>query len=525
MTKPPDKQTSGAEPQASPEATAPRPAPAWWRLLGLRRSQRRYVPFGLTLWGKIAYPAVILVGGGLGFVEYSMQPDFCRSCHIMEPYYQAWHESSHRDVPCGDCHFEPGFENTLKGKWQASSQAVSYITRTYGSKPHAQIQDASCLRAGCHEQRLLEGLSEWEVATHRGDTIKIHFDHAPHLGEMRRGKQLRCVSCHSQIVQGQHLVVTLDTCFTCHFKGMKHGRDEEVIGGCGSCHGAPKGDIRLSTGIFNHKEFLDRGVSCEKCHAEAVKGDGEVPRQMCWNCHNQPQQLARYGETQLLHRAHVTDHKLECSDCHVQIEHHLTANAARALSFTGSAHQPLATSEGCGQCHEGTHSGPAMLYSGRGGHGVPQMPSPMFVAQVDCIACHTQGTDGVPHGVSGRTYRAAQKACDSCHGQRYDGILDIWKKSIDSLLTDAQAAVEEARAALASARLADERTRLDLERLFNDADENVRFVRTGHGVHNLTYATALLNVAIDHSSEIMERLTAAPATPRDGAPPSTQDQP
>lgn len=498
-------------PSETPETpdSAVRPAPRWWRFLGLKKVNRRRFPIGLALWAKIAYPALILAGGGLGFVEYSMQPDFCRSCHIMEPYYKAWHESTHRDVPCGDCHFEPGLENTLKGKWQASSQAVSYITRTYGSKPHAQIQDASCLRAGCHDQRLLEGLSEWEVATHRGDTIKIHFDHAPHLGEMRRGKQLRCVSCHSQIVQGQHLVVTLDTCFTCHFKGMKHGRDEEVIGGCGSCHGAPKGDIRLATGLFNHKEFLDRKVACENCHAEAVKGDGEVPPQMCWNCHNQPQQLAKFGETQLIHRAHVTDHKLECSDCHVQIEHHLTANATRALSLIAVNHQPMASSaDGCAQCHEGTHSGPALMYAGKGGRGAPEMPSPMFSAQVDCIACHTESRDGLAHGVSGRTYLAAQQACDSCHGNRYEGVLDAWKNAVDGLLAQAEAAVEGARVAIEAAPIADDRLRLDLQRLYNDAGENVRFVRAAHGVHNITYATALLNAAIDASEEIRARLAA-----------------
>lgn len=483
--------------------------PTWWRIFGLRRVDRKILPIGLTLWAKLVYAVILVAGGGLAFAEYSMQPDFCRSCHIMEPYYVAWHESTHKDVPCGDCHFEPGLEKTIKGKWQASSQAVSYITRTYGSKPHAQIQDASCLREGCHDHRLLDGLSEWEVPTQHGETIKIHFNHTPHLGEMRRGKQLRCVSCHSQIVQGQHLVVTLDTCFTCHFKGVKHGRDEEVVGGCGSCHGAPEGDIRLATGIFNHKEFLDRGVTCENCHSEAIKGDGEVPKQLCWNCHNQPQQLARYGETQMLHRAHVTDHKLECSDCHVQIEHHLTANVNRAMSLASMDHPASEESQGCAQCHESTHSGPAKMYSGEGGRGVPNMPSPMFNAQVDCIACHTEQTSGLPHGVSGSTYLAAQKACDSCHGNRYEGVLDIWKRAVTELTQEAEVAVERARNMLENATVSDDAERLALQRLYHDAFENLQFVKTSHGVHNITYATALLNLAIENCEEVARRLAPA----------------
>ena len=261
------------------------------RLVGLRRRPGRRIPVLPTLWGWALLAFFTFIIGGMVFAEYSMQPDFCRSCHIMEPYYQAWHNSTHRDVACGDCHFEPGWRHTIKGKFEASSQAVKYITNTYGSKPHAEVRDASCLREGCHAQRLLEGKVDWETQTHRGDPITIQFDHAPHLEELRRGKELRCVSCHSQMVQGKHITVTLDTCFLCHFKGMKHGRDEEVLGGCTSCHSAPKQEIRLATGMFNHADYVDRGVECVNCHSDAIRGDGEVPRQMCWNCHNQPTQI------------------------------------------------------------------------------------------------------------------------------------------------------------------------------------------------------------------------------------------
>jgi hypothetical protein len=114
-------------------------------------------------------------------------------------------------------------EKTLYGKFQASSQAVKYLTKTYGSKPHAEVRDVSCMRSGCHEKRLLEGKVNWTVKSVTGQDVTIRFDHRPHLTEERRGQHLRCVSCHSQIVQGQHLVVTLDTCFLCHFKGFERG--------------------------------------------------------------------------------------------------------------------------------------------------------------------------------------------------------------------------------------------------------------------------------------------------------------
>ena len=340
------------------ENSSPVPAAKrkWWmRVLGVKRRPGRRLTWGLTWWGMFLAVAFFMACGMAAFGEYSMQPAFCESCHIMEPYYQAWHQSTHKNVPCTDCHFEPGVEKTLYGKFQASSQAIKYITNTYGSKPHAEIRDSSCTREGCHDTRILQGKVDWKVQTERGGEVTIHFDHTPHLTLERRGKQLRCVSCHSQIVQGKHIVVTTDTCFLCHFKGLKHGRDDQTIGTCKGCHDPPSQPILLPTGQFNHKTYTDRGVKCENCHADTVRGDGAVPPQVCWNCHNQTAQVEKYGEPTLLHKAHVTDHKVECSGCHVQIEHSLVAGA-REETMLGTR---FATDAGtCGMCHEQTHNGP-----------------------------------------------------------------------------------------------------------------------------------------------------------------------
>ncbi len=486
------------EPQDKPQTPG-----KGWKYVGLRYRPGKRIRVVPTALGWVVFVVLGFFAVSAGFMEYSMQPDFCRSCHLMEPYYQAWHDSTHSDIPCGDCHFEPGWRNTFKGKFEASSQAVKYITGTYGSKPHAEVRDSSCLRSGCHEHRVLEGKVNWTVPTQHGEDVTIHFDHAPHLGEMRRGKQLRCVSCHSQIVQGQHITVTLDTCFLCHFKGLKHGRDDETLGGCGSCHSAPEGEIHMTTGIFNHADYLERGVECQNCHSDAVKGDGAVPRQMCWNCHNDPQQLKRYNDTSFIHQQHVTDHKVECSSCHVQIEHHLTAAVPQGVDLMMGGHV-LENSGTCGQCHEQSHIGPLDIYRGVGGRGVADMPSAMYRAQVDCIACHTvkeYATDVA--SVTGQTYVAAQERCNACHDTKYDGTLDVWRATISDHLARAENLYEQAEAAVDETQL-DEARRLQARRMLDDAAHNIRMVKLGHGVHNVTYATALLNVAIDHCRRIVD---------------------
>jgi nitrate/TMAO reductase-like tetraheme cytochrome c subunit len=477
------------------------------RFLGIKRRPGKRIGFGLTRWGMFLTLFFVIMGGMAGFAEYSMQPDFCRSCHIMEPYYQAWHTSTHKNVPCTDCHFEPGVNKTIYGKFQASSQAIKYITDTYGSKPHAEIRDSSCMRSGCHEERVLMGQTDWKVTTEHGGEVTIKFDHTPHLTKERRGKELRCVSCHSQIVQGQHLVVTTDTCFLCHFKGLKHGRDDQTVGTCKGCHDAPKQGITLATGLFMHSDYTDKGVKCENCHSDTVRGDGAVPQQVCWTCHNQPAQIAKYGEPNMLHKAHITDHKVECSACHVQIEHSLIAGA-REEHMAGTR---FATDAGtCGSCHEQLHAGPREMFRGIGGRGVPDMPSPMARARVNCIACHmTKKEDSQTAQIAGQTFVATQDRCDYCHGDKYKGVLDDWRKLVSGTLDKAEAALLQAKKLQAGAKISSEDA-LKVARLLDDADYNVRFVKLGHGVHNVTYATALCNVVLERCREATNLMTGKP---------------
>jgi hypothetical protein len=296
-------------------------------------------------------------------------------------------------------------------------------------------------------------------------------------------------------------VVTLDTCFLCHMKGKEHGRNEQTVGGCTACHDAPKQKIRLpNTGMFEHAEYLNRGVTCNNCHAEAIKGDGAVPKQVCWNCHNQPNQVAQYGETATLHRAHVNEHKVECSSCHIQIEHGLNPGGSKVVS---ADHVNALEPGACATCHEQTHGGPAELYQGKGGRGVVEMPSPMFRAQVDCIACHKsrQQNDSVAT-VVGQTFKATQQSCNYCHGTKYDGVLDTWKRLIDGQVAKAEKAYGKALAANDGS--------LRVRRLLDDADHNIRLVKLGHGVHNVGYSTALLNAAIEWCNQVSP--SSAPAT-------------
>ncbi|MFQ5750532.1 MAG: hypothetical protein ACE5HI_00925, partial [bacterium] len=128
----------------------------------------------------------------------------CTVCHYMQPYYDQWVSSSHKDVTCVRCH------PYSLGKF--SVMTLKYWSGIYNPRPRAEVEDATCLKSDCHETRLLEGKVLF--------ADDIDFSHKEHLGELKRGKKLRCTSCHSQIVQtsevpGQqgHTAVTEYTCF------------------------------------------------------------------------------------------------------------------------------------------------------------------------------------------------------------------------------------------------------------------------------------------------------------------------
>lgn len=274
------------------------------------RSRRRRKLLIILATGLVVGFAVL---GGL--YKVSSSPVLCSSCHIMTPYVEAWKTSKHNNVSCVECHYPPGFRDSLWVKYQALAQVAKWATQTYSSKPFAEVEDASCLRSGCHSRRLLEG----KVVFKRD----IIFDHRPHLEEVRRGRQLRCTSCHSQIVVGTHIEVTETTCFLCHFKGMKVGRELHPLAGCTGCHDPPKGEVVVGSVRFNHQEMVRRGVACEKCHLNVIEGDGEAPQERCFTCHNEPEKLQRYRDTEFVHDFHVAGHNIECARCHNEIRHRL----------------------------------------------------------------------------------------------------------------------------------------------------------------------------------------------------------
>lgn len=411
----------------------------------------------------------ILIAGFIfyGLLESTSKPGFCSSCHYMEPYVEAWKSSSHSDVTCTDCHFPPGIKSMIHGKFTAISMVVNYFTGVYKkSKPWAEISDSSCLRSGCHTKRLLDG----QVAFKEG----IIFDHKPHLSNLRRGKKLRCTSCHSQIVQGEHISVTETTCFLCHFKNQP---DETPINGCTGCHdltaAAENGAV-----IHDHSFAEAKNIDCRKCHGNMQVGDGAVPKERCSSCHAEIGHLEKISDIDFMHLQHVTDHKIECENCHSVIQH-------KSIAHTNEIFPE------CQTCHSNTHKAQLTLFKGIGGRDVPAHPNPMYISGLNCRACHVYHRIGKEDGVFGDTEVANREVCEDCHGQGYGKLLDKWKmvmeqkvNQVDRLISSAKTDVDVFSGSVEK--------KINAKKFVEDAAYNFNLVKQANIVHNVAYADELL---------------------------------
>lgn len=416
---------------------------------------------------------VVLFGAVFAGYKFSVTPTFCSSCHFMEPYVASWKESTHQDVICVECHFEPGALEELRGKWKALKQLVTYVTGTYTSKPFAEISDASCLRGGCHETRLLEGEETWKI-----NDREIHFDHTPHLTEMRQGMKLRCTSCHSQMVIGSHVQVTESTCFLCHLHEKEKRSADSKLGKCNVCHGPPEKTIEAAGFKAEHSDFVKRNIECTRCHADVVSGDGAVDTQRCFNCHNEPERLERADRTEEMHIQHIALHKLDCERCHDPIRHEF------------NKHLMEAQNQQCGSCHNNMHNPPRDLYLGVGGEGVKERPDPMALVGISCAGCHVIPKHSGAESVwEGQTQVAGTLSCASCHEDQFKRFAGYFSPVVEDMISTVLIGVEKSRRK--TTRLNGAKGR-KVYRLLKRAETNARLVRNAQPIHNPFYSIDLL---------------------------------
>ncbi len=409
---------------------------------------------------------VFFVIVAVGSVQFTSHSNFCASCHYMKPFFSSWETSSHKDVECSVCHYPPGggIRSKLRKKIEGLVMLGRYWTKLYvKSKPWAEIRDDSCLREGCHEKRLLEGQVLFN---------KVAFDHKIHFEDLKRGKQLQCTSCHSQIVQGEHITVTESSCFICHFKKSEH---YPKIDSCDHCH-TKETLVGPQSPRYNHTLVFENGFSCDKCHSNTIFGDGEVPRENCYKCHGERERLDKYEDTDLMHTEHIYEDKIECNQCHLEIQHKIVKDIDAIAD--------------CSSCHTDYHKAQKILYIGEGGKGIDHpMPNVMLEKGLSCKGCHMFHEEHGGALIPSDTLVSDANACESCHGKGFARILKGWEESTAKKLRQIKSTYSQVKQVITRTK---HEKKTDAEALLEEADFNIEIVEQGKSVHNVTFSQELL---------------------------------
>ena len=458
---------------------------------------------GIVIFNIVAFFVFIVVITLM--LEATRSPKFCGLCHgKMSTYIESWKHSSHKDVNCVECHFKPGFLNTLKGKWDAQVHVVLQITGKAPPRAHTQIADASCMREGCHTKK--------EINRHDIVYEGVHFDHGKHVSQLRRGKKLRCTSCHSQIVQGRHMTVTDSTCFQCHFYKTENHPEMRK---CKLCHFKKEEKVFIDANYsmpYNHEKYVNRGVACESCHSDVIHGDGHLKDNTCIQCHDDPKLLSGKYTSEELHKTHITKHKIECYFCHTGIEHSIVRLSSHKEAVKKqnirTTMKGLSFDANCFKCHKvGEHEVVREMYMGTGGKGVKNLPDPMFRAHLDCTICHIRlktQKGGVAVGfIFRKNAKEIAKSCEECHGPLYGTLLTHWKDLLKKELKKTENILSKSNKAVAQVKKSgiNSETLTKAEDLMKIANHNLGFVKLARGVHNIVYAMKLLAVSQQKAQE------------------------
>ncbi len=400
--------------------------------------------------------------------EITSRPAFCPTCHYMETFYQSWRTSAHNKVDCVECHFEPGISGTVRGKLNGLVQIVNYLSLSYKKrKPWADIPDNTCARSGCHEKQALQDTTYGFKG--------IAFNHKHHLQELRRGKTLKCISCHSQIVQGTHMEVTPSTCFNCHFKKSddpEHKYDK--LTECTKCHDwKSKTKEDMAKYRYDHSLVVQNDIPCTSCHTNTIVGNGEVARERCFQCHFEQERLDKINDINFMHTTHITKHSMKCFMCHSTIEHKI---------------QKIDPSQppDCISCHGSAHSSQVSLFTGENGFDVEKTPSVMFLNGINCKGCH------IFHETTSKDVaitKAGKKSCEKCHGSGYDKLITQWQTATEKRLALINSIYHTVKAQVDNSKNANVN---NAKTLLDNAYHNIKIVEVGKSVHNISFADKLL---------------------------------
>lgn len=229
---------------------------------------------------------------------------------------------------------------------------------------------------------------------------------------------------------------------------------------------------------------------------------------ICVQCHAEPKILQSKYTSEEIHLNHVSTHKVECFRCHATINHFIPRPEGSPLS--GKKQVKKAGLSGyhydsnCIKCHDmDEHTAKRNMFMGKGTKDLADLPSPMFLAHLDCASCHIALSDsnGITKGIKRNGFKDIIQSCNDCHGPGYDDMAKHWKKLLTAESDKTEKSLLKARNTLMAYK--NDGRFSQVSQLLALAERNLQFTNDGRGLHNIDYALKLLT---DSQGKIEEAL-------------------
>ncbi|MCP4269680.1 MAG: hypothetical protein GY777_29600 [Candidatus Brocadiaceae bacterium] len=401
-------------------------------------------------------------------------PEFCARCHSMATPYNTWKEKVSCNTGCLGCHTHDNSGRTLS----------------------VEIEDNNCTNTDCHPvEKLTSKLSEYKEV--------FFFNHETHLKKFPTNLKLRCTGCHSRLDKGAengkkigHFGIDEKACFVCHFMEGETPmltNDKKHVDECLLCHKDVQVQVKIYEKEFDHLKYeKELGVECTNCHFDTIHRNNNVEKRNCYYCHSKVS--TGYEGADSMHNDHVVKHKVPCSPCHDEISHKwddeyvnnillIRGLDARDKHFADVSKNGKGDEQGNVDVlnrEESIFEKDAFclqrkIYAGDGGVGVERSPDPMYLATVNCIACHIEENLNVD-----------PKVCNCCHEKGFDKTMAEQKEYITGMLNLLSRLLIESQERGVSKSMIKE-ARFNYELIIDDRS---------FGVHNIKYIKDLINYSM-----------------------------
>ena len=257
----------------------------------------------LLVSGLLIVAALLAVPGATFYFEARNGAN-CTSCHEMQTAYGNWHESSHRNVACGQCHGDaltPAAAFHMRNAHRAWEHVRDEIPEqiVFGN---TQAIDSVAQCRSCHQQEY----AKWQSGGHSAGYARIFLDrkHNATIPLMDD-----CLRCHGMFYEGGIREVvrpidgsgpwrlsdsTLDErptmpCATCHEVHRK-GEPVRKPAASESLAGTAKEIARPSLAFFDRRSqqsipLSDLPLPAMRDGERVVKMSPDPRQALCYQCH------------------------------------------------------------------------------------------------------------------------------------------------------------------------------------------------------------------------------------------------